>query len=323
LAAIHRLQELLFWICEALIYGDMLLPALFLYLCLQSVASYENIEEFLEQPWVSEFVENDLRLFGDFVRPYSFNKAWNREILEMRNSLTEQFHFTDASDSPLPTIRKLHDYVHLHHDQIKEEVLSLMSTYNYTGIPISDIDPVQYKINDGEIKWTAIWIYFFGEAAGTAHQLPTIKKIAEEMKDEITMMYFSLIWPGSNVLPHTGPSMGVWKYHYGIQIPETDNLINEVRLVLEDGICTWEEKQGFIFDDTLTHSVENNSQEMRMILLADVVRDFPGKWRQLNIDFHKYLRELEHIKILQKKLKNHRATLNSSIVDHFPINDEL
>jgi aspartyl/asparaginyl beta-hydroxylase (cupin superfamily) len=96
-----------------------------------------------------------------------------------------------------------------------------------------------------------------------------------------------------------------WKYHYGLNIPTSiQDKDNDIVLKVENRIDHWEEGKGFIFDDTFEHSVHNFTPEPRLIVLADVARDFPGKWRQMNIDFYKFISRLDHTKYVQLKLKN-------------------
>jgi aspartyl/asparaginyl beta-hydroxylase (cupin superfamily) len=41
---------------------------------------------------------------------------------------------------------------------------------------------------------------------------------------------------------------------------------------IKDQIVTWKEGEGFLFDDTWDHEVTNHSQDIRVVLVVDLLR---------------------------------------------------
>jgi beta-hydroxylase len=60
-------------------------------------------------------------------------------------------------------------------------------------------------------------------------------------------------------------------YHYGLKIPKGD-----VGLQIEDKVIRWQEREGFVWDDTLAHAAWNRTNQPRIIIFADVLREMSG-----------------------------------------------
>lgn len=44
---------------------------------------------------------------------------------------------------------------------------------------------------------------------------------------------------------------------------------------VKDQIHTWEERRSILFDDSLNHEVYNKSDDLRVVLIVDVLRPMP------------------------------------------------
>lgn len=77
---------------------------------------------------------------------------------------------------------------------------------------------------------------------------------------------FSILKPNTEILPHTGITNKVYRYHLGIKIPDNCGMI------VSNKETTWKPGQLLLFDDTQKHSAYNRSTEERVVLLFDVER---------------------------------------------------
>jgi hypothetical protein len=171
-----------------------------------------------------------------------------------------------AKTCPLKSARKLESLVTANHDKIMEEIETLMNTYE--GIAMADVDDVQSSFIKGSKDWKTLWVKFLNGWAGTADDLPTLRDITKEMGDDVTLLHVSILRPGMRLPPHKGIHAGVWRYHYGLTIPEGDTGLN-----IEGSNFKWKEGEGVIWDDSLMHSAWNMTNENRLIIFADLPRD--------------------------------------------------
>ena len=81
----------------------------------------------------------------------------------------------------------------------------------------------------------------------------------------------SILPPGKKIPVHVGPYKGVLRYHLGLKIPKD---INNCFIVVNKKKYCWEEGKDVLFDDTLEHYVENNTNETRVILFLDIKLNF-------------------------------------------------
>jgi beta-hydroxylase len=79
---------------------------------------------------------------------------------------------------------------------------------------------------------------------------------------------FASLEPHSRLNPHRDPFAGSLRYHLGLVTPNSDACFISV-----DGERhAWRDGEAVIFDETYIHFVENNTEETRIILLADIER---------------------------------------------------
>jgi beta-hydroxylase len=79
---------------------------------------------------------------------------------------------------------------------------------------------------------------------------------------------FALLSPNSTLNPHRDPFAGSMRYHLGLVTANSDQCYINV-----DGErYWWKDGEAVLFDETYIHSVENNTDVTRIILLADIER---------------------------------------------------
>jgi len=86
---------------------------------------------------------------------------------------------------------------------------------------------------------------------------------------EVTNAWFSILPPRATVPTHSGISRGLLRCHLGLMIPS-----QRERCYMDIGgeRIVWEEGRSVVFDDMNEHSVTNDTNEFRAILLVDFHR---------------------------------------------------
>src|SRR3972149_9689870 len=196
--------------------------------------------------------------------PYHLIKWWNYRIktecdLQDLNSINGIPSYHNVWDSSNKTAIELHRLIRLNHDDILYEVTNIMDRKNKNNIH----DP---WMKDEE-KWNPIWIKIMGDWDIASDELPTLKRITS-MFPEISMLHVSIFYPGNTLVEHRGLSRAVQRYHYGLKVSPGD-----VGLKIAGYDVKWKEKEGFIWDDTLSHSAWNHTSEPRIVIFADIARN--------------------------------------------------
>tara|TARA_R110000744_G_scaffold115748_1_gene216567 strand:- start:75 stop:620 length:546 start_codon:yes stop_codon:yes gene_type:complete len=103
--------------------------------------------------------------------------------------------------------------------------------------------------------------------------------------DDLTTAAFSVLHPGSHILPHTGESSSVLRFHLGLIVP------TGCAIQVGDTICPWVEGGSIIFDDTVEHEAWNSHDKItRALLILDFVKPdlLPKPMEPYSIDFPPY-----------------------------------
>jgi aspartyl/asparaginyl beta-hydroxylase (cupin superfamily) len=83
--------------------------------------------------------------------------------------------------------------------------------------------------------------------------------------------FFSILEGGKSIPEHAGPYRGYLRYHLGLKVPRE----RAPRIRIKDQFFTWEEGRSMLFDDSWEHEVENESDDLRVVLVVDVLRPMP------------------------------------------------
>nr|QBK90841.1 MAG: aspartyl/asparaginyl beta-hydroxylase [Pithovirus LCPAC201] len=297
-----------------LIWVFLIIVILIIFLIIGIWYFFRHQDPYYIASWLNSIVEND-RL--------------KQNQLDMEN---QQAHLRDSGRGndfrPIPSycvasksqnklVRELNDELLLHFDQIKEEILSLLPSDRsisdraspnktqpeYQGLPMVELDPVQHQFFKGKAdEWRVIWVRFLNQWGRMADHLPTLKRILENYP-EIILLHVSIMAPGTILPEHEGVSKAVLRYHLPIQIPKGD-----VYLELEGQKIKWVEREGFVFDDCLRHSVtmKPEKDEYRIIIFADIPREYDG-WSgsvksSISNFFHSMIRENDWIRKIKQKI---------------------
>jgi hypothetical protein len=99
----------------------------------------------------------------------------------------------------------------------------------------------------------------------------TIKLLNDK---QIHTAFFSILDPGVEISPHVGYYKGYLRYHIGIIIPNNNKETNDkAYIICGNEKYIWKEKEGIVFDDTYLHYVKNPSNQTRVVLYIDIIRE--------------------------------------------------
>jgi aspartate beta-hydroxylase len=118
--------------------------------------------------------------------------------------------------------------------------------------------------------WEALFFWRHGQRYDSTHQrCPTTSAVLESIElcrvaDEAPEICFSVLKPGTTILPHHGVTNTRSVMHLPLLVP-TDCALN----VFGAGEHHWREGELMLFDDTYRHEAWNRSAGTRIILLMD------------------------------------------------------
>jgi beta-hydroxylase len=83
---------------------------------------------------------------------------------------------------------------------------------------------------------------------------------------------FSILTPRSRIAAHRGVYNGVLRYHLALVVPHDPDRCS-IRIGTE--VRHWTDGGSMIFDDTCEHEVWNDTDEQRVVLFVDFLRELP------------------------------------------------
>jgi aspartate beta-hydroxylase len=122
----------------------------------------------------------------------------------------------------------------------------------------------------GEPAWNAFFFYRHGERyEDNCRRCPQTAAILDKLplariREHAPEICFSVLTPGSHILPHTGVTNTRVVCHLPLIVPE------ECALVVGGETHVWQEGRCVVFDDTFEHEAWNRSESLRVVLLMDL-----------------------------------------------------
>merc|ERR1712137_957191 len=119
----------------------------------------------------------------------------------------------------------------------------------------------------GTWKVFYFWQQFLEQTENT-RRCPKTFALLQRLKDEKLllggMVCFSSLLPGTNIIPHTGPSNMRLTCHLGLQgCTDTVIFVGSESSNFQEGKC-------IIFDDSFVHEVHHKGKERRVTLMLDM-----------------------------------------------------
>ena len=142
------------------------------------------------------------------------------------------------------------------------------SNTHYNNNQQSQLWEVLYLMNQGQ------WMH--DNIQRCPQTLALIKKMPGLMQDcMFGNIFFSVLYPGTKIEQHCGPTNVRHRMHFPLLVPEPGNHSHGhgARLKVNDEIFTWKVGEPFVFDDSLAHAAEypaNDGSEVRVVLVVDL-----------------------------------------------------
>lgn len=157
--------------------------------------------------------------------------------------------------------------------KIRKEFLAL---YDENLREFRNISPEQDRITKGN-SWKVFILkgYFRKFSMNTAY-CPFTSGICEKIP-EITSVMFSVLEPGTHIIPHRGPYAGVLRCHIPLIVPKGDCGIR-----IGHQQFRWQIGVPLAFDDTIEHEAWNRTKQRRVVLFIDFLRPLPYPLALLN-----------------------------------------
>ncbi|NJN39051.1 MAG: aspartyl/asparaginyl beta-hydroxylase domain-containing protein [Acaryochloridaceae cyanobacterium CSU_3_4] len=134
-----------------------------------------------------------------------------------------------------------------------------------------DLSPDQYRLTQDD-RWKTFFFYAFGiKAKQNCDRCPRTSQLLESIPGMKTA-FFSILLPHKHIPEHCGVYKGVIRYHLALKVPTPETAC---RIRVGDQTRHWRLGQGLVFDDRFPHEVWNDSDEVRVVLILDVVRPLP------------------------------------------------
>ena len=112
--------------------------------------------------------------------------------------------------------------------------------------------------------------------------------------------FFSILDAGKSIPAHNGTYYGYLRYHLGLRVPKN----NPPTMRVKDQFHTWEEGRSILFDDSWNHEVVNNSDDLRVVLIVDVLRPMPLSLHAANwVTTRLWMRRSEEAKLVLANIK--------------------
>ncbi len=175
------------------------------------------------------------------------------------------------------------------------------------GIPaFSEISSPQARITKGK-EWKTFMFHAYGHKfEQNCSRCPTTSRLLSTIPRMKTAM-FSILEPHAHITPHRGPFKGVLRYHLGLIIPEG----KKCKIRIGDELAYWETGKSLLFDDTIDHEAWNDSDEVRVILFVDVMRELPPPLSWMN---HLLIYFMQRSPFIQEMVQFHDNTKDDLLV---------
>jgi ornithine lipid ester-linked acyl 2-hydroxylase len=160
---------------------------------------------------------------------------------------------------------------------IQTEIASLLPFH--AGLPnLQDIQQEQAYITTDD-KWKTFFLLGFGhECRLNMEKCPKTTALIKQIPDIQTAL-FSILSPGKHIPRHRGVYKGLIRSHLALIVPGKPG---DCRMQVGDEWVHWEEGKMVVFDNTRFHEVWNDTDQIRVVLLIDVIRPFRGWFDRIN-----------------------------------------
>lgn len=191
---------------------------------------------------------------------------------------------------------------------VQAEVVEILK--HREAVPLfHEVSPDQKRISKGK-NWRTFILYGFGTRLDkNCTQAPVTAGLLDKVPN-IQNAWFSILAPGYHIPPHEGVTSGILRSHLGLIIPKD---AEKCRMTVDSEVCVWRPGEAFVFDDTYTHEVSNDTDEERVILIFDFDRPMRYWGRALNSTFIKLIKLTAFYKEPKKRMENYEERFEAAV----------
>jgi len=163
-----------------------------------------------------------------------------------------------------------HKLIERNFDAIKQECSALINAVN--NVPKAhQVDQYNATISfDNVPGWRTFYLKVYsGWFPENCTLCPKTYRLFKNMNN-VTAIMFSIMEPGNKIPPHKGELKGVLRYQLPLMVPTS----GKCTITVAGQSLDYRLGESLLFDDNLLHSVENNSNEYRIVLFLDIQK--PG-----------------------------------------------
>lgn len=194
-------------------------------------------------------------------------------------------------------------YIFDNRDIIKDELLKILDSNkwaqwlsDYKEAPsftkmsheeiINRINNSHGKMNESKDgSWRLYGLILNQQELDNASNCPETIKVLKNVNQRILNAGFSLLEPGSSTKPHVDYNNKFYRLHIPILVPKNNKILKNSILdnscidkplavfQVENEYRAWMENEYFIFDDLCLHNAWNNTDENRIVLLVDLLKE--------------------------------------------------
>ncbi len=181
---------------------------------------------------------------------------------------------------------------------IRKELEAILPHHRHLP-SIQDIQQEQNVLNQDN-RWKTFFLFGFGIKATLNCKLCPVTTSILEKIPHMKTAFFSVLSPQKHIPAHKGIFKGLIRSHLGLIIPGKPG--DCVMRIHNERIC-WQEGKAVVFDDTYEHEVWNNTDEIRVVLLLDVIRPFKSPLASIN---NKIIKLIGNSSYVKEAMQNHR-----------------
>ena len=116
--------------------------------------------------------------------------------------------------------------------------------------------------------WKRFYLKWYGDFFPSAMDLcPQTVELVKSIPS-VNAALFTMMPGKSKLGEHRDPFAGSVRYHLGLVTPNSD----DCRIYIDGNAYSWRDGQAVLFDETYIHSVNNDTDQDRIILFCDVTR---------------------------------------------------
>lgn len=142
--------------------------------------------------------------------------------------------------------------------------------------PLREISPDHRRIVK-DTSWRSFFLIGYGHRQEeNIARAPRTAALVSQIPG-LNSAFFSILAPGTVIVPHRGVTKAFITAHLGLVIPKDRE---KLWMRVDQERLHWSEGEWLLFDDTYEHEVRNDTDETRIVLLCQVERPLrqPGKF---------------------------------------------